>query len=392
MARRPSLAIRAKVDGKYRFFAPAWNKNGTLKPGYAKGHQEPFAEYAYYARWTENGRRRTECVGPDASMAVMVAKQRQSIPASRQAEAAANPGERRTVQDALMSWVDWAKAHKDRDTYDSYRRTAELFLEFCAKDGVVHLDQISEGRLLDYKLFLERHPERYAETTRWKFLNQLHGCLRRAKCFVWISKDDMPKKDSGARYAEYPPEHIKLMLVRGCTGTGDWEFVALIGMAGVRRDEIVHVEKGDLDFRTNEVTVRNKPKYDFKVKDRQERTIGIDPALMQRIKKYIDGLPKAQSLLFPAARGGVERHLEKRTKRIANAAGVPVPRKPNHAFRVAYATSLTRKGTDIETVRRLLGHYDIKTTQIYLRSMENQDPRLQAQVKAATAELGITGD
>ncbi len=258
MARRPSIAIRAKVNGEHPFFAPAWNRNGTLKPGYAKGHQEPFAEYAYYVRWSENGRRKTQRVGPDAAMAVMIAKQRQSGGLSRYPETAANSGKPRTIHFALTSWVDWAKAHKDPDTYDSYKRTAELFLEFCAKDGIVRLDQISEERLLDYKLSLERHPQRYAEATRWKFLNQLHGCLRRAKCFIWLSKDDMPKKDVGARYAEYPSEHIKLMLERGCTELGDWEFIALIGMAGVRRDEIVHCEKGDFDFRTNEVSVRAK--------------------------------------------------------------------------------------------------------------------------------------
>ncbi|MGA9883941.1 MAG: tyrosine-type recombinase/integrase [Candidatus Acidiferrales bacterium] len=387
MARRPSIVIRAKVDGKHRFFAPAWNKNGALKPGYAKRHQGPFGEYSYYIRWTENGRRRMECVGSDAATAVMIAKQRQSIAATKQADAEANPGERCTVRGALGNWLDWAKAHKSKGTHDAYKCSAELFLEFCATDGIVYLDQITEGRLLDYKLSLER--KGYAEPTRWKLLNQIHGGLRRAKFHVWLDRDDMPHKDSGARYAEWTLEHTKAMLESGCTEPGDWEFVALIAMAGVRRNEIVHCERGDFDFRTNEVTVRDKPRYNHKVKDRQERTIGIDAALASRIKKYIDGLPEKQSLLFPAARGGVERHLEKRTKRIAKAAGVPIPKKPNHAFRVSYATRLNRNGTDIETVRRLLGHYDIKTTQIYLRSLENQDPRLQAQVKAATAELGI---
>jgi integrase len=390
MARRPSIAIRAKTDGAYHFFAPQWNKNGTLKPGYAKRHQEPFAEYSYYIRWTENGRRRMESAGSDAGMALMLAKQRQSIPMSQQAEAV--PGEHRTIQSVTGIWLQWARQHKSKSTYDAYKRTAEVFLEFCAKHGIVYLDQISEGRLLDYKLFLERHPSAFAEPTRWKLLNQIHGCLRRVKFAPWLSRDDMPKKDDGHRYEEWTPERIKAMLQKGCTEPGDWAFIALTAMAGIRRNEIVHVERGDFDFARNEVTVRNKPLYNFKVKNRQERVVGIDAALMGLLKEYIDTLPQGQSLLFPAAWGGVERHLEKRTKRIAKAAGVPVPKKPNHAFRVSYATRLNRNGTDIETVRRLLGHHDISTTQIYLRSMENQDPRLQGQVKAATEELGIRGD
>ena len=309
---------------------------------------------------------------------------------SQQAQAAADPGERRTIQSVTGTWLDWARQHKSKGTYDAYKRTAEVFLGFCAKQGIVYLDQISEGRLLDYKVSLER--QGYAEPTRWKFLNQLGGCLRRAKCFVRLDRDDMPKKDDGHRYEEWSPESIKAMLEKGCTEPGDWQFVALFAMSGIRRGEITHVERDDFDFRTNEITVRNKPRYNFKVKNRQERVIGIDRALMSGIKTYIDSLPEGQTLLFPAKHGGIDRHAERRTKRIAKAAGVPVPKKPNHAFRVSFTTRLNQAGTDIETIRRLDGHYDIKTAQIYLRSRQNQDPRLQAQVREATEELGIRGD
>ncbi len=115
--------------------------------------------------------------------------------------------------------------------------------------------------------------------------------------------------------------------------------------------------------RTNEVTVRNKPrKYDHKVKDRQERTIGIDPALMGRLRNYIEGASRGAVAIVPGSAGrrrasSGETHEAHRQGGLAS----PVPKKPNHAFRVSYATRLNRSGhghRDGAEAARALRHQD----------------------------------
>jgi integrase len=69
----------------------------------------------------------------------------------------------------------------------------------------------------------------------------------------------------------------------------------------------------------------------------------------------------------------------------ANEAGhtVKKPRKPCHAFRVLYATRRHQNGVDIETLRQELGHSDITTTQIYLRSANTKSDRHRARINEA---------
>jgi integrase/recombinase XerD len=91
------------------------------------------------------------------------------------------------------------------------------------------------------------------------------------------------------------------------------------------------------------------------------------------------------SLLFPRKDGKPNIHIDRIIKGIAKRAGVAVPMKPMHSFRVLYATSLCRAGVDIYTIQKLLGHADIETTMSYLRAVKRTDPMLRKQVNAGAA-------
>jgi integrase len=134
--------------------------------------------------------------------------------------------------------------------------------------------------------------------------------------------------------------------------------------------------------------VRFKPKFGFKPKDYEERTIAVSDLLLAFLKKYRGSAPN-DALIFPSpAAQTVDKHLDRIINNFidkANESGYTVkkPRKPCYAFRALYATRRHQRGTDIETLRQELGHSDITTTQIYLRSANTKSDRHRARINEA---------
>ncbi len=124
----------------------------------------------------------------------------------------------------------------------------------------------------------------------------------------------------------------------------------LVYSAGLRSQEAVDLNLGDVEFDQEAVRVRGKGGKERVVPLGEEAAYWVGLWLRERPKLARD----ANDALFISARG---RRLDTSTLRRL----FPHPHRLRHAF----ATHLLEGGADLRTIQELLGHSSLSTTQMY---------------------------
>ena len=136
--------------------------------------------------------------------------------------------------------------------------------------------------------------------------------------------------------------------------------VALAYGSGLRVSEVVGLRVGDLDL--NELTILLK-----QAKGKKDRLTVLPRMLKADLQNAVAG-KKANELVFQSERGG---RLTVRTAQVvfSRALGKSGVTKPAsfHSLRHSFATHLLENGVDVRYVQELLGHANIRTTQIYTK-------------------------
>ncbi len=126
--------------------------------------------------------------------------------------------------------------------------------------------------------------------------------------------------------------------------------------AGLRLDEARNIRWEDLDFERGLIHLKI-------AKGGRERVIFLHP----KLKEFLDVFGcKEEGLIFISQRGGKynKRTIQQVIKSASKKAGIKKNVTP-HTLRHSFATHLLEAGADIRYIQQLLGHKDLKTTQIY---------------------------
>ncbi len=132
--------------------------------------------------------------------------------------------------------------------------------------------------------------------------------------------------------------------------------VMFLYYAGLRLDEARNIRWQDLDFDREIIHLKT-------AKGDKERVIFLHKKLIDMLKMY--GIIK-DGLIFTSQRDG--RYNKRTIQQIVKSASKKVGIKKNvtpHTLRHSFATHLLENGADIRYIQQLLGHKDLKTTQIY---------------------------
>jgi len=126
---------------------------------------------------------------------------------------------------------------------------------------------------------------------------------------------------------------------------------------GLRVSEIVNLQKQDINFEEDLIHVRL-------AKGKKDRFVKIPSSVKGDLKNYSE--LNDDKVLFPSNRGGklTKDTIQKIVQNSAKKAEIKKRVYP-HLLRHSFATHLLEAGTDLRIIQKLLGHSDIKTTQIY---------------------------
>ncbi len=178
-----------------------------------------------------------------------------------------------------------------------------------------------------------------------------------------------------------------------CLSNEPIEMQCLIHIAiasGARRGEIVGLKFSDIDYERNIITIRRSA---YKVtgeeigikppKDNEVRTVTVYQEVIDLISKLREEKAKQQQVLGSAWRGddwlftkadGSIMHPQTPSKLWAKfLKRNNLPHRKFHSLRHTSATLLLSSGSNIGQVKDRLGHSSIRTTQIYLHSLQEAD-------------------
>lgn len=161
-------------------------------------------------------------------------------------------------------------------------------------------------------------------------------------------------------------------------GLRDRAILELLFSSGLRVSELVGLDRGHINLKRREFTVRGKGQKD--------RPIFISPEAAKWIEHYLKKRSDNAPPLFIRYSGKrqvdqtgdyqrlTSRSVQRLVARYALLAGITKHVSP-HTLRHSFATDLLMNGADLRSVQAMLGHSNISTTQIYTHIT---DPHLKS--------------
>ncbi|OLQ72283.1 recombinase XerD [Photobacterium proteolyticum] len=279
-------------------------------------------------------------------------------------------------------------------TEKTYVHWIKRYINFCGYQSRQDISSTDISRFLEY-LVIEKNVSPNTQKTA------LNAVVFLCRELLKQNTDSLKYKRSkkGPKIPEVFTHHEAITVINELAEPAKLVAQLMYG-SGLRINETLRLRAADIDLETHSITVRNG-------KGNRDRKTLLPSMLVRSIKQQLDlvkvlhdrdldkgfgevYMPYALALkfptqargygwqyLFPASKltvdprsGKMMRHhitdrtVQKHVMRAIHKAKI-IKKAGCHTFRHSFATRLLEKGTDLRNIQELLGHSDIKTTQIY---------------------------
>ena len=272
----------------------------------------------------------------------------------------------------LDEYIDYLinSKHSSANTVASYRRDLVKLYDYLAVVGIDDVTKVNSTDLNSYIIELNRKNvssstiSRSVASIRSYFLFLLKKHYISSDCSEQLKPPKIEKKmpeiltiSEINRLLEQPqgktPKEVRVKAM-----------LELLYATGMRVSELISIKMDDINLSMSCIICRDKVK---------ERVIPIEPAAKFALDNYIknarESMCNGSEYLFTNMKGTqmTRQGFWKLIKSYAKDAGIDKDITP-HMIRHSFAAHLVNNGADLKAVQEMLGHSDISTTQIYLKS------------------------
>lgn len=396
-----SLMRRVKTDNGWKHYPAVYAANGRVKPfmsivsGEEVRHEIGYYELRYY-----KGATIVYQSLPDATPAEAEAKRKRKESELRIVVDAVEAGikvvppdpKRRLLVDALKQFLADTLDRGSTEAEEVYRLACDEFLRVIdhryvdelTPDDVVKFQRVLKDRGMGKRTVSNRHNS--------------------VKAFWFYLGFDAKELSKPPKFDKTTPEIYTDRELKDLDKAVSDPRLSLLYrfllQTGAREREAMHLEWNNIDRDAKTVEFKSKPKWKFRMKDFEERSVPISKELLDQLLTYKKDHAGSDTLIF--AKGGrPDGHMLRTLKQQVRAAGLNCKQCGHctdeslpvwfrecenwylHKFRASYATKLLRPhrdnrtgklvpGLDIVTVQKLMGHGELTSTMRYVRPAESE--------------------
>lgn len=275
--------------------------------------------------------------------------------------------------DNYIEYLNTVK-HASSNTIASYKRDLLKLCNYFRSVGCNTPGEVSPTDLNSYVIFLEKGGMSSATISR--------SIASIKSFFMYMLKKGIVKEDFAEQLK--PPklekklpeilsvEEVNILLEQPSKITPkeirDKAMLELLYATGMRVSELIALKVEDVNLGMNYIFCRDGGK---------ERVIPIENAAKAALENYIKNarpnMCEDCKYLFTNLKGQpmTRQGFWKLIKSYAKRAGIDKDITP-HMIRHSFAAHLVSNGADLKAVQEMLGHSDISTTQIYLKSRQSR--------------------
>ena len=231
-------------------------------------------------------------------------------------------------------------------TIKSYVYNVKRFLEFIGKSGFNLSKEGVRSYLLAQNVGINSSRLQYASIS-FLFREILNRPFSFEEIPIKKKEKQLPKVISKEKIKQMIDltENLKHKLL-----------IKILYSSGLRLQELIDLKRKNIDFERGIINVK-------KGKGNKDRITLISDELKLDLLKYYSNNTFKTEYVFEGRSG---KYTKKSVQKVLKLAGMKIRmRVTPHMLRHSFATHLLEQGIDIRHIQKLLGHSDLKTTEIY---------------------------